>query len=504
MKDFLKRHSLFLFSFFMAAGVLLTCSKSSPLFPTNDWVDVNCFFTVGKSILQGIVPYRDLYEQKGPVLYFLYALAALISSKDFLGVYLLEVAAYGLFLYFCGKLASVYLGKSLMTYLVVAILCVVLAISPAFAHGGGAEELMLFMLAYGLYSVTNALHEKRLLTFWEAFWNGVFAAMVLFIKFTALGFYMGLALFIIIWYLTHGLQWKRLLLTVGQFLIGVGAVTSLVLLYFGIHGAIGDLFTVYFYNNLFLYPQEPDGTRWEMIADCLSFLVGYNLSFAPLIYLSLALFAVELRYHWQDAVMAVLCFVGLSMGTYWGGRGYTYYGLILGVFAVYGLIALARLLQIGRFSLLISEQIADFQWLRAVIVGVCAFVVLGTGFCSSRNAYLMFYTRQELPTYRFAETINKVDDPKILNYGFLDGGFYHAANVLPNCKFFCTLNIDAPDMWKAQQECIESGDLDFVITRYYTLDPYTVGKYGYTLVDEATFWFEGTEFTYYLYQKDAD
>ncbi len=493
---------LLFFSFFMSAGILLTCSKSSPLYPMNDWVDVHCFFTVGKSILHGIVPYADLYEQKGPVLYFLYALAALISSKSFWGVFILEVAAYGLFLWFSGRMAQIYLGGSKLVFLTIAVLAVILPISPAFAHGGGAEELMLCMLAYGLYSVTRALHEKRLLTFWEAFLNGIFAAMVLLIKFTAMGFYIGLVLFVIFWYLSHRWQWKPLLATAGQFLLGVAAIVMPVLLYFGIQGAIGDLFTVYFYNNLFLYPQETNGTRLELIRQCIQSTLSYNNSYAPWIYLGLALLALELRRHWEDTVMVLLCFAGLAAGTYWGGRGYTYYGLILAVFAVYGIIAVAKLLQVGGFTEKTGRLFARLPRASVLLIALACLLLLTAGYSNSRNAYLMDYDREELPAYQFAETINKVENPKILNYGFLDGGFYYAADVLPNCRFFCTLNINAPDMWETQRECINNGEVDFIITRKYTLDQYTADSSGYSLVDEATFLFEGVDFTYYLYQKN--
>ena len=59
-----KNAKLFLLALFVAAAFLAICSKSSPLYPFNDWGDINCFFTVGKSMMQGLVPYRDLYEQK--------------------------------------------------------------------------------------------------------------------------------------------------------------------------------------------------------------------------------------------------------------------------------------------------------------------------------------------------------------------------------------------------------------------------------------------------------
>ena len=89
--------------FCVALVSVSVCSLSSPLYPFNDWVDANCFFTVGKSMLYGIVPYRDLYEQKGPLLYALYALCYPISHRTFLGGWLLEAAAAWAFTKPCGR-----------------------------------------------------------------------------------------------------------------------------------------------------------------------------------------------------------------------------------------------------------------------------------------------------------------------------------------------------------------------------------------------------------------
>ena len=89
---------LLLFSLLLSFLFLGLCSKNSPLYPMNIWPDVNCFFTVGKSMVHGMIPYRDLYEQKGPILYFIYALAALISEHSFVGAYILDAIAFGIFL----------------------------------------------------------------------------------------------------------------------------------------------------------------------------------------------------------------------------------------------------------------------------------------------------------------------------------------------------------------------------------------------------------------------
>ena len=74
---------------FISFIFLLICTKSSPLYVLNDWYDAECFFTVGKSMIKGKVPYLDLFEQKGPLLFLIYGIASLISNNSFIGVFIL-------------------------------------------------------------------------------------------------------------------------------------------------------------------------------------------------------------------------------------------------------------------------------------------------------------------------------------------------------------------------------------------------------------------------------
>ena len=48
----------------MAIVIITICTKASPIYPFDDYGDVNCFMTVGRSMLKGMLPYRDLFEQK--------------------------------------------------------------------------------------------------------------------------------------------------------------------------------------------------------------------------------------------------------------------------------------------------------------------------------------------------------------------------------------------------------------------------------------------------------
>ena len=500
MAKFLKKHGFLLFCFLCAAVCLLICSKSSPLYPMNDWVDVNCFVTMGRSLLAGLVPYRDLYEQKGPVLYFVYALISLFSPGSFLGVWVLEVITYGLFLYFSGLIARLYLGDTMLIWLMTAILGGLVVITYAFAHGASVEEMCLFTSAYGLYVTLRAIRENRTLSFREAFTCGIWSGFLLWIKYTMLGLYLGVAIFILIWYLGWGWRWRELLKTVGAFFAGIGAVSAVVFLYFLFTGTLGDLFTVYFYNNIFLYAKETESSRLVTILTCLKNTLKLNKSYT-LLFIPGVLWAAAQA--WKDIkplLLLLLSFAGLALGTYWGGWGISYYGLVFAAFGIFGLIAIAQLLRLTRINRWLAKLTCGRK-LYAIFWSLALVIVMGiVCLLNSPNLYLMGASKDDLPQYRFAEIINREEDPTLLNLGFLDGGFYFAADVIPSSRFFCILNVNAPDMWQTMYDQVNGGLVDFVVTRDRELSSYRLNPSRYECVDTAEFYFEGKMRTYYLYR----
>lgn len=497
-----KNRNLLLFSFILSALFIGLGSKSSPLYPMNDWVDVNCFFTMGRGILDGMVPYRDLYEQKGPVLYFVYALLALLSRNSYVWVYLLEVVTYGLFLFYSGLLAQLYLGKTRSIYFLLPVLAAAVITSWSFTHGGSVEQHGLFMLVYGMYSVLRALKEKRALTFTEAFANGIFAGILLWVKYTMLGFYIGLALFVLIWYLTDPALRKKLLLTIGQFLLGAAAITAPVFLYFVFHGALDDLFTVYFYNNIFLYQSEMVLPRSQVIWDNMIASIRYNQNYGWLIWSGLLFLLRKDPGHWKAALMALLCFAGLTITTYWGGILYDYYALIFAAFCVFGLIVWSDMLRHTIVHIVWRKWFVGYVPIVATTLLLMVSLLVNSTLQFNQNMYLMDYKQEDIVQYRFAKIIQTVDDPTLLNYGFLDGGFYYASGATPACRYFCFLNINTPEMWEDQEECINNGEPDFIVTCTYTLEQYLPENTLYKLVDQATHPYDkNNSYTYYLYQK---
>ncbi len=500
MAKHFKKHAFLYFCFLISALYLLICSKSSPLYPMNDWVDVNCFLTMGDSLLEGLVPYRDLYEQKGPVLYFVYALIALVTPNTFFGVYLLEVVTYGLFLFYAGKIARIYLGDSPTVWFLAAILGGLIPITRAFAHGASVEEMCLFMSAYGLYVALKAISENRTLTFREAFLCGIWSGILLWIKYTMLGLYLGLAIFILIWYLAWGLKWRELLKTIGAFFVGLGAVSAVVFLYFLLTGALEDLFTVYFYNNIFLYAKEPEQSRLATIFQCVKDTLKWNKPYTQLLLPALLWALVRAIRDVRPLLLLSLCFGGLALGTYWGGWGISYYGLVFAVFALFGLIGIFELLRLCRVNALLDKIVQGDRRITAIWTTALVLSMLIFGYTEGRNVYLLGYPKEDMPQYRFAKIINQEEDPTLLNFGFLDGGFYYAADVTPSSRFFCLLNVNAPDMWQTMYSQVSEGKVDFVVTRDRELGSYRMDASLYECIDQATLYFEGKDRVYYLYR----
>ena len=115
----------------IAAVLLLLFSRCSPLYPTNNWGEANAFFTVGRGMLAGKVPYRDLTLGAGPLVYALHALAACVSGSSFIGVWMLEIIALTGLLYFSWKLAARISGQSALSMYCAALACLLVVSSRA-------------------------------------------------------------------------------------------------------------------------------------------------------------------------------------------------------------------------------------------------------------------------------------------------------------------------------------------------------------------------------------
>lgn len=493
-------------AFLLAALFLLIGSKSSPLYPMNDWVDVNVFMTLGRGILHGKVPYRDLFEQKGPFLFFWHALSALFIRRGYGGVWLSEILTVGLFLYYCARITGLYVKNRLAPILIMMILGVGVTVSPAFSMGGGLEELFLFAFPLSLFYLLRGIREKRPLSFRESFVIGLMAGIGFWTKYTFCGFFAALALAVVIWYASSRLI-GSLYKTAGQMILGLLAVTLPILLYFALNGALDDLFHVYFLQNIRDYART-EKSALEYIKSGLQLTYKRNLwNYNWLLWPGAAFLLFGLYRHWRETLAVLLSFAGLAVTTYMSSPGYIYYGLSFAPYALCGLVGIAWLAEkilTARLSRGTSAPPVRIPKSARILLGFGLPILAGVGMAVigvfSSNTYLMKFKKEDMPQYQFAEIIQEKEDATLLNYWFLDGGFYYASGVEPVNKYFCYFNLNPPELKTDQEDLIRSGGVDFVVTRRNPLPNRLLNDSSYELVAQSNFFFSTRYYDYYLYR----
>jgi len=80
--------------------------------------------------------------------------------------------------------------------------------------------------------------------------------------------------------------------------------------------------------------------------------------------------------------------------------------------------------------------------------------------------YLRGVKREDTVQYKYASIINQTDNPTLLNYDCLDGGFYTVTGIIPNIKYFMTYNIPHslfPEIKNEQNRYLKEKLVDYVI-----------------------------------------
>ena len=473
---------------FLSAAVIMTiCSKSSPLYPFNDWDDPNCFFTVGKAMANGKILYLDIFEQKGPLLYMLHVLTYYISPKTFFGVWLFEILICFSFLVLSMKIFSLLCsGKSLWAILPMAALTYT---SLSFCCGDSAEELCLPLLTYALYVSLDCVISNKPVTAFRAMLCGICAGIILWVKFTMLGFFVGFGAAFIILYIAQK-RLRSLLICTASVFGGIAIASIPVIIYFLSTNAFPYLIEVYFYDNIFLYTNSnklvfPLSVLYNLGSGIGSAAV-YNTA-AFLLCIAAVIFMKKTQTRRSFFMFSMLLGATVFF-SFVGGRAYAYYSFVLCIFSPVGAAAVYTFI-----ASKISKPKAE-KLIKSLPALSCAFSLFITVLLC-RNTYLIFIPKEEMPQFRFAALMEKSKDPTLLNYGFLDGGFYTVSGIVPHCRFFCGLNVPYDELQKTQDKFVNEGKTEYIVTKDK--------KYDFPLydcIDECSFryWFETS--SYYLYR----
>jgi len=544
--DLRKAFIIILYMLVAAFLIVMVCSRSSFLYPFNNWDDANCFFTVGKSMFNGIVLYKDIYEQKGPLLYFIYGVAYLMSHTTFIGAFFIEVIFACVYMLALYKIARLYVD--FIPSLAISALSVAISFSTyAFYFGGSAEELCFPLAAIPTYFLLKCFKNgDGKIAWYKMLISGFCAGCIFLIKFTILSFAIMFVLFVIIEFIrrkNYSGIWKAALLYLG------GAMIAFIpwIIYFGVNGAFKDFYTVYIYNNIFIYGSSNGSlgfltsTRIRIRNYFINFanVFVHNPLFCSLVIVGFfwIIFGNNIKRFSMDKVFVPLTGVTVFLCSFIGGYGY-YYALPISLFTVFGLIAvycvvskgiiyyvtrLKREKEAEKVSASASQNISDGEassfssvsesggektkergknFKNIVAAAVCAaatVISVGGCFLLSMNVSYIGYDRNGLFMYKFADIIKEKGGGTILNYGALDFGLYTVTDTLPTCKYFCGLNIGLSELKEVQDEFISEGKVDFVVCEVDY--PENIDSH-YTLIATDQKRFDDSENIIYLFQKN--
>lgn len=408
-------------------------SKNSPLYLFNEWGDVNIYFSVGKGMMNGFVPYRDLFDHKGPFIFFIYGLAYLISNASFTGVFVLQFVALFINLFFAYKLAKLYLNN--LFSFITAIIYALLLFTKNY-YGGSAEEFISVFVTISfyyfiLYFRYNQQTQKSVNK--QMFIQGLMFGLAFLSKLSVCVFWFPIILSIAC-VLIYKKQFKRLFIFVSCFLLGFIAILIPFVIYFALNGALNESYFGYItFNSLYAEFNPGLPLLRKIAAHFYKLIINDYISF-PLNLLGLFLLVFSRKYIdnivYRIGILFsfVLSFSIICLSKYI----MTYAHIVIYVYAIFGLIFLFGFLQ---------KYVKE----RLIIYAISFVIVLSLGIynknffdqdvnCLLRKKECKYMQKE------FADIINKEQNPTLLNIG-LDLGVYTKANLIPPYRYFFYPNI---------------------------------------------------------------
>lgn len=265
---------LFIVSFLV---IFLFSIGTSPFYGNYYTGDSSIFITIGKAMKEGKIVYKDIFDHKGPILFFIQMLGQYIYEGR-LGIFLLEVLALFISNIFLYKTTCLFTTnkKSLLSVLVSMIF-----MSYFIETGNYSEEYSLPFLSICLYLAMKWLKSENKFSkkiYFYSFIYGICFAIIAFIRLNNAAMICGIGLAITI-ILIKEKKFKNLFACAGSVILGILIVSIPILLYFYHVDALYDMLYGTFIHN-FIYINSHINTNMSMFARLImAFILTFLLIF---------------------------------------------------------------------------------------------------------------------------------------------------------------------------------------------------------------------------------
>jgi len=256
------KQGFFLSSFFLLLVVFAVLAPVAPLYQPIPDRDQGVYLYVGQQILDGKIPYRDVWDHKGPLVYYINALGLWLTDSTW-GVWFLEI----MFLFLAA--VSGFLAMRTVFDPAIAFSSTVLwlvTLPQVLDHGNTVEEYSLLFQFAAIYFYARS--EKSTKGYWNEVLIGVMAALAFSLRPNNIGVHLAIGLILASAALFSPKERCRNFKRIIAAAVGSAIVFGVIGIYFAVNQSLGYLFDSVFVFNY--YYSRLDTFSWA------AFTKGYE------------------------------------------------------------------------------------------------------------------------------------------------------------------------------------------------------------------------------------
>lgn len=421
-----KKNLSLLLCFLMGAIFICLFSYStSVLYPYFFGNDSAHFLTVGKAWYCGKVPYKEMFDHKGPLIYFIDMIGYQITGGNKAGVSFIQ------FIFMCFTLTAIFsisqLCKKSNLYGLTAVTISLIAMKYNYVEGNSVEEYCLPFLCWSMYGLLKWYwggkykeHSYR----WAILY-GITAGICLMTRVTNVVVICGSILVICIVLLKQGYV-KNFFQNAGAFLLGFFIIVFPFVIYFALNKGLYDMFYDVLLFNLDYSKGCP---AWILAAD------GNAIkSFSKNYFVYYIIFAIAaLRAIHKDYLSAIAFTITAIIETFLFINGYAW--------PQYPLVCLVQVvLLLNETVILLEEKAVDRKLISFFLLWMMT-MFLYTSFYESatdaKNKYNSYHTYSEREWETLLAEVPSEDLTSFVAYGGNEfKELYLLSNITPCYKYY--------------------------------------------------------------------
>ena len=332
--------------------------------------DCGIFSYIAFAMQKGRVLYKETWDNKGPLLYFIYYIGFLINSKY--GVYLLELISIFISVLFGYKTIKLITDKKL--YSIIGIIYTFSVWGVTFEGGTFSESFALPLMFIGIYLFTKKIFKGQKLKNLEIVILGILTALIASLRLNMLAIF--LALFLVIGIdLIFEKQFKEILRWLAYGVLGFIIAIIPILIYLIYNKALVDCMNTAYFGILSGFNS---GTIINKIRVLISMIITFNISGGSILILGFIITSILLiinknitNKNYKKYIMCIILAIVINL----------YANSVAGAYQMHYLLTFIPILAMAiSLAIKLYDTIKLYYWKKIILLVIVVLSLSYTGY----------------------------------------------------------------------------------------------------------------------------